>query len=122
MKIKIIRYLTIAAIVTFLTSCFPGTVTQSYLGDLELGLSSSDVIEKMDTPIKEVDFNPPGIEGKGRAFSYRFVQGDQLVNYMLVFLDDKLVYWGYPHEFARHPDPKINKLGEIAVIELYGEE
>jgi len=35
--------------------------------------------------------------------------------YFLAFRDGKLVFWGYPHEFARSTDPYINEIGKSAL-------
>ena len=37
--------------------------------------------------------------------------------YLAVYSDDKLLYWGYPYEFNRHPDPLLNEIGKTAVAE-----
>jgi hypothetical protein len=36
-------------------------------------------------------------------------------DYYLVFKDSKLMYWGYPYEFNRYPDPIYNELGAAVV-------
>ncbi len=48
---------------------------------------------------------------------YVLSMGDYKSNYFLAFRNDKLVYWGYPHEFARSSDPYINEIGKAAVDE-----
>jgi len=35
--------------------------------------------------------------------------------YYLVYKDDALMYWGYPHEFNRYPDPVYNEIGQSVV-------
>ena len=39
-------------------------------------------------------------------------------DYMAIFDRDRLLYWGHPYEFNRHPDALINELGAAAVAEL----
>lgn len=48
---------------------------------------------------------------------YVLSMGDYKSSYFLAFRNDKLVYWGYPHEFARSSDHYINEIGKIAVDE-----
>lgn len=43
--------------------------------------------------------------------------GDYKSDYFLAFRNDRLVYWGYPHEFARSSDPYLNEIGKVAVEE-----
>lgn len=50
--------------------------------------------------------------------SYLLSSGDYISNYFLVFRNKKLIFWGYPHEYARNNDPFINKIGQQAVSEL----
>ncbi|MBW1743367.1 MAG: hypothetical protein JRJ47_08040 [Deltaproteobacteria bacterium] len=50
--------------------------------------------------------------------SYILSSGDYRSDYFLAFKDNKLIYWGYPHEFARVDDPYINEIGEKGVIRL----
>ncbi|MBC8124712.1 MAG: hypothetical protein H7X70_03160 [Candidatus Kapabacteria bacterium] len=36
-------------------------------------------------------------------------------DYFAVFENDVLLYWGHPYEFNRHPDPRLNEIGKLAV-------
>jgi hypothetical protein len=47
---------------------------------------------------------------------FRHVNGNYVSDYFLLYENDKLLYWGYPHEYAKHSDPKIQKAGRSAVI------
>ena len=49
---------------------------------------------------------------------YILSSGDYESNYFLAFVNDKLIFWGYPHEFARSQDELINKIGSEAVKQL----
>jgi hypothetical protein len=60
-----------------------------------------------------VEMNDSSI--KVQVCTYRLSSGDYSSDYFLAFRDEKLVYWGYPHEFARSTDPTINEIGEKAV-------
>ena len=50
--------------------------------------------------------------------AYYVVSGDYAAQYILAFSKDRLLYWGYPHEFARSKDAFINAIGEQAVTRL----
>ena len=50
--------------------------------------------------------------------AYYVVSGDYSAQYMLAFSKDRLLYWGYPHEFARSRDALVNAVGEQAVSKL----
>lgn len=41
--------------------------------------------------------------------------GDITADYLAVFENDKLLYWGYPYEFNRHPDPLLNEISRVAL-------
>jgi hypothetical protein len=47
--------------------------------------------------------------------SYTLSSGDYKSNYFLAFIDSKLAFWGYAHEYARAKDMLINEIGEKAV-------
>ena len=50
--------------------------------------------------------------------AYYVISGDYSAQYILAFSKDSLLYWGYPHEFARSRDALINAIGEQAVTRL----
>jgi hypothetical protein len=47
---------------------------------------------------------------------FQHVNGNYVSDYFLLYENDNLLYWGYPHEYAKHSDPKIQKAGRSAVI------
>ena len=50
--------------------------------------------------------------------SYIISSGDYHSTYYLAFEKNSLLYWGYPHEFARSTDPRLNEIGRKAVSKL----
>ncbi|MCF7920881.1 MAG: hypothetical protein K9N06_13300 [Candidatus Cloacimonetes bacterium] len=60
-------------------------------------------------------------QDKIEVYIFRISSGDYRSNYLIAFKNDALLYWGYPHEFARSKDALLNEIGEKAVkqIELY---
>jgi hypothetical protein len=61
------------------------------------------------------DVNPPDII---EVQTYILSKGVYFSYYFLAFQNNKLIYWGYPHEFARIENPLINDIGRKAVREL----
>jgi len=47
--------------------------------------------------------------------SYILSSGNYGSNYFLAYRNNQLIYWGYPHEFARSRDPLLNEIGQRAV-------
>lgn len=43
------------------------------------------------------------------------VQPNMKIKYLYAFVNDKLIYWGTPLEFARNPSPLINQIGKESV-------
>ena len=50
--------------------------------------------------------------------SYTLSTGDYTSNYFLAYQNNLLIYWGYPHEFARSKDPLLNEIGRKAARKL----
>jgi hypothetical protein len=60
---------------------------------------------------------PSDASAKLLVHTYILSIGEYKSDYFLAFRNDKLVYWGYPHEFARSSDPYLNEIGKVAVEE-----
>ncbi len=58
---------------------------------------------------------PSDAKANYKIHVYVLSMGDYKSNYFLAFRNDKLIYWGYPHEFARSSDTYINEIGKEAV-------
>jgi hypothetical protein len=41
--------------------------------------------------------------------------GDYASTYFLAYRNELLIFWGYPHEFARSSDPRIREIGREAL-------
>jgi|GEM_PF-2757460 len=46
-------------------------------------------------------------DGKYRVYTYEVTDAGSDQYYYYLFKDDKLIYWGYPYTFNRHPNPMI---------------
>ncbi len=42
------------------------------------------------------------------------VIGSNSADFYIVFETDKVIYWGHPYEFKRHPDQTLNDIGKAA--------
>ncbi|MCX6155016.1 MAG: hypothetical protein NT007_12760 [Candidatus Kapabacteria bacterium] len=78
----------------------PLTESRQTLGDR---MDPKETIEISEIPNKKVVVDV-----------YPMSNGAHTSFYFIAYVDDKLVYWGYPYEFGRHKDEMINKIGEIA--------
>ncbi|MBK9249027.1 MAG: hypothetical protein IPM69_13155 [Ignavibacteria bacterium] len=58
---------------------------------------------------------PSDTKAEYRFHVYILSIGDYKSDYFLAFRNDRLIYWGYPHEFARSSDTYINEIGKEAV-------
>lgn len=50
-----------------------------------------------------------------RALVFDLALGSTSAEYFVVFEADRLLYWGHPYEFNRHPDARINEICKAAV-------
>ncbi len=46
---------------------------------------------------------------------YEIAFGDYKSVYFVVYEGGKMLYWGYPLEFNRHPDATLNEIGRTAI-------
>ncbi len=108
--------LVILAIILCLTSCTP-TITQ--MGYLEKDVSPEYVVSALDKKPKYAFLwkDTPGINEL--VYVYAISAGSSNINnYYLYFINDKLDYWGYPHEFARSDDPLLNAIGQKTTAKI----
>ena len=114
---KIIRYLKFiffSIIFILLVNCSSSKVSKNDLRQIEKGFNKLEVEEILSTPLKIVDLSSYGFKNVSiwyynKAFTNRFTNW-----YALCFKDDKLYFYGYPHEFARNDDEFLNKIIKIS--------
>ncbi len=90
------------------------TMTLTDVGKLQKGMSIEEA--KRSLPLKPK--NEFSLENMGyniRICTYILSSGDYGSNYFLAFQDGKLLFWGYPHEFARSNDSLINEIGKKSI-------
>ncbi len=110
-------------------SCASSTMSLSEANRLQKGMTSASVSEVLSVePRQTVTFAVPqgsnntiiamvfemSVGRTSSDFSSLFVSKPKS-DYIAVFENDKLLYWGHPYEFNRHPDPRLNEIGRIAV-------
>jgi hypothetical protein len=59
-----------------------------------------------------------GGSSKYRALIFDIVMANQRNKYIAAFENGSLIYWGYPYEFMRFPDKKINEIGKAVIKKL----
>ena len=103
--------------ISLLISCAQITLTQ--VGKLRMGMTIEE--SQKVTAVSPKYTIPLGtIEGNGTiaVHSYILTSGNYKSNYFLAYRNGGLIYWGYPHEFARSKDLLLNEIGQKAVIRL----
>ena len=109
--------LLILASISFFVSC--ARMTLSHVGRLRKGMTvqeSQQVTNISPNYVFLLDLS----EGDEiiEVHSYTLSSGDYHSKYFLAYQNNLLIYWGYPHEFARSRDPLLNEIGRNAVSRL----
>lgn len=121
--------LVICMISVVFVSCATSSMGLADTNRLQKGMTSAKVQEVLSVdPKSTVTFAvPKGSNTTIVAMVFSMVVGstnDSFIaintskpkaDYFVVFENDKLLYWGHPYEFNRHPDPRLNEIGRIAV-------
>lgn len=107
------RHMFFAALL-FVAGCTPVIAVQS-LSDLQLGMTRAEVLSLYGE--RSIVTLPIAVEGEKATVDVYYLQnGDYRSDYFLAYEPDgKLLFWGYPHEFARSTSPHINAVGAAAV-------
>jgi len=113
-------YLINAVFLLALLSCIP-QIDLRDLQKLRVGMSPDEPPKIMGVHPREVF--EWSLEETGDAIivqSYAFSSGGApSSNYFLAYKNGVLIFWGYPHEFARSSDRRIREIGKSA-LSLYG--
>lgn len=103
--------------ISLLISCAELTLTQ--VGKLRMGMTveesqkATGVSPKYIIPLDTIEGN-----GTVEVHSYILSSGNYKSNYFLAYRNGGLMYWGYPHEFARSKDQLLNEIGQKAVSRI----
>lgn len=112
------RALLIIACISFFVSCVhpqPHRITLWHLAKLRQGMTVEES-QKVTNKSPKHTFFLDGLEGNDtiEVHAYILFSGAYGSNYFLVYRNKRLIYWGYPHEFARSKDPVLNEIGRKA--------
>lgn len=101
-----------------LISCFRFTLVDA--NAIQKGMARSEVAKIVTKgPVKEFEIRLNSAQSnKYFVQFYEIASGGFLSDYFAVYENDKLLYWGYPYEFNRHPDTKLNEIGKELVAEF----
>lgn len=107
-----IQYPFMALLLLALISCVPKTIHLSQLAKLRIGMNPDEPPKVMGIPPREIF--QWSLAGNGESIiiqSYLLSHGDYRSTYFLAYKNGALIFWGYPHEFARSPDSLIREIG-----------
>jgi len=111
------RALVILASISLFVSCAQMTLRE--VGRLRQGMTVEES-QKVTNISPKYTFFLDTIEADGtiEVHSYILTSGGYKSNYFLAYRNGQLIYWGYPHEFARSKDPLLNEIGRKGVKRL----
>jgi len=107
-------------VVILLASCviFASFISTGELAALRQGMSARDVTVALNEKEPRFSFSM-SIDGEPyRVDSYVLNVGGYRSDYFLAYESGMLIFWGYPHEFARSKNETLNQLGKEGVREL----
>ena len=82
-----------------------------------MGMGPDESVAAMGTPPRHVfEWSLPEAGDPIVVQSYHLTSGAYGSTYFLAYRNRSLIFWGYPHEFARSPDPTINHIVNEAVL------
>lgn len=98
-------------------SCTQLTLTQ--ISDLRMGMTESEAYEAIKMPPDyEIDVVLKNAPSPILVQSYTLSSGNYKSDYFIAFENGRIIFWGYPHEFARSTNKKINYIGSRALERL----
>jgi hypothetical protein len=102
-------------VILSITGCAHFSITDT--NKLYKGMNVASVLQVVSKgPVDEFDITSPSDPSiVFHVLHFDMHQGGISGDYYLVFKDSKLMYWGYPYEFNRYPDPIYNELGAAVV-------
>ncbi len=111
----------ICAAAVCLASC--STLTLTDLGGLQRGMTEHEANTLTPTSPEHVWILAiDEIDAPVTIHHYIVTSGSAGSDYFLAFVDDALFFWGFPHEFAKPIDGRINAIGRNALAELDDEK
>ena len=114
-----LRNLLVLVVLIALVSCIP-VLTLSDVAKLRKGMTIEEVksVSEID-PEYELTFNKPELgDIDYKVLVYELSSGAHKSDYLYIFEKNKLLFWGYPQEFAKSNSQLYNKIGKLAVEEI----
>jgi len=110
------QYIISAVLLLGLLSCFPKIYLRD-LSNLRTGMSPDEPPRLMNVLPREVfEWSLAQSEDRIIVQSYVFSAGGEPGStYFLAYRNGSLIFWGYPHEFARSSDRIIREIGRGAL-------
>ena len=96
--------------------CAPKGVTHATMSGLSFGMSPEQSVASVELEPMYV-FHTEGDDGAWTAHYYRHMSGNAVTRYLLLFDDEGLRYWGFPHEFERQRNEEIARAARWAEVE-----
>ncbi len=110
------RYGFISLLLLVLVSCVP-SIQLHDVATLRMGMGPDESVAAMGTPPRHVfEWSLPETGDPIVVQSYLLRSGGYDSTYLLAYRNESLIFWGYPHEFARSSDPILNQIGKEAVL------
>lgn len=108
-------------LIILLNSCAyktPDCIIADNMGNLKIGMSAEKANEILSKPLRTIEINQFG------SSNYKVLYFNQIRGYFyntvtICFKNDTLVFWGYPHEFARLDNADLNKIIKIANLQKH---
>lgn len=111
------RFSVIGVLLSLLAfGCTANVVTHATMSGLSLGMSPEQSVASVGQEPKYV-FRTEGDDGAWTAHYYRHSSGNVGTRYLLLFNDEGLRYWGFPHEFERQRNEEIARVARWAEVE-----
>jgi len=99
-----------------LLSCGPRIINVGHLEKLRMGMNLDEPARLMGvSPRRIFQWSERQTGDSITVHSYLLGSGEWGSSYFLAYRNDVLIFWGYPHEFARSSDPFIRKIGKEAL-------
>lgn len=115
--IPVVATRVILIVLSALLGACVSTVSVGELAALHKGMPAAEVAQGLRTE-PEFVFQTTVNEQPYTVHMYLLSSGQYLSDYFLAYMDGRLIFWGYPHEFARSKDETLNVLGRKAVRDL----
>lgn len=104
---------------TLLSSACSSNLTFSRIAPLQKKLTEEEVnklVEIEATYEFTLHINADSSEYKVKSYTLSIGSYDS--QFLFCFKNNKLLFWGYPHEFARANSPILNEIGEKSIAKI----